>query len=153
MLRAVRNILHGPLPEKWAALADADNGWRKLPFAVLLASLLVFGFFPRLLTEKIMPSAEVIVSMATSKAGKQAVMNSPMNGLLALPHPSPLPHGRENPLLSPSISSVGKKLHDSEAKENGRVRSALLGGEGQGEGESGGTAQPSQNRLTSAVTK
>jgi NADH-quinone oxidoreductase subunit M len=87
MLRAVRNILHGPLPEKWASVADAGNLWRKLPFALLLTGLLVFGFFPRLLTEKIMPSAEVILSMATSKAGKQAVMNSPLNGSLASPLP------------------------------------------------------------------
>ena len=68
MLRAVRNILHGPLPEKWNSIPDASNTWRKLPYALLLASLLLFGFFPRLLTEKIKPSAEIIVSMAT--AGK-----------------------------------------------------------------------------------
>ena len=45
MLRAMRNVLHGPLPEKWAALPDA-NLWRKLPYALLLASLLVFGCLP-----------------------------------------------------------------------------------------------------------
>lgn len=55
MLRAVRAILHGPLPEKWAGVADAPNLWRKLPFALLLAGLLVFGCFPGLLTEKIKP--------------------------------------------------------------------------------------------------
>ena len=99
MLRAVRNILHGPLPEKWAAVVDANNLWRKLPFALLLASLLMFGFFPRLLTEKIMPSAEVIVSMATSKAGKQAVMNSPLNGSLARPLP-----GGDRSLLQPAAT-------------------------------------------------
>ena len=66
MLRAVRAALHGPTPEKWAGVADA-NLWRKLPFAVLLASLLVFGFFPKLLTEKIKPVTEQIVNMATFK--------------------------------------------------------------------------------------
>ena len=29
MLRAVRNVLHGPLPERWAQLSDASP-WRKL---------------------------------------------------------------------------------------------------------------------------
>ena len=48
MTRAVRNILHGPLPEKWNSLADATNIWRKLPYALLLASLLIFGFLPQL---------------------------------------------------------------------------------------------------------
>ncbi len=64
MTRAIRNILHGPVPEKFSKLADAGL-WRKLPYALLLASLLVFGFFPKLLTEKINPDAEKIVSMAT----------------------------------------------------------------------------------------
>ena len=61
MTRAMRNVLHGPLPEKWAGLADASSLWRKLPYALLLASLFVFGFFPRLLTEKITPDAQKIV--------------------------------------------------------------------------------------------
>jgi NADH:ubiquinone oxidoreductase subunit 5 (subunit L)/multisubunit Na+/H+ antiporter MnhA subunit len=64
MTRAIRNILHGPLPEKWNSLADA-NLWRKLPYALLLVSLLVFGFLPKLLTEKINPDAQKIVAMAT----------------------------------------------------------------------------------------
>jgi len=68
MTRAVRNVLHGPLPEKWANLADATSLWRKLPYAILLASLLVFGFFPRLLTEQITPDVEKIVSCFPSFA-------------------------------------------------------------------------------------
>jgi NADH-quinone oxidoreductase subunit M len=63
MTRAIRNVLHGPLPDKWAGLADATSLWRKLPYALLLASLFVFGCFPRLLTEKITPAAEKIVAM------------------------------------------------------------------------------------------
>ena len=61
MTRAIRNVLHGPLPEKWNSLSDA-NLWRKLPYALLIVSLLVFGFVPKLLTEKINPDAEKIVS-------------------------------------------------------------------------------------------
>lgn len=68
MLRAVRTVMHGPLDETRAyapSVADATL-WRKLPYALLIASLLVFGFFPRLLTEKIKPVTEQIVSMATA---------------------------------------------------------------------------------------
>src|SRR5258706_1123624 len=54
MLRAVRNILHGPLPASFASVVNA-NIWRKTPFVILIASLLVFGFFPRLLMDKITP--------------------------------------------------------------------------------------------------
>jgi NADH-quinone oxidoreductase subunit M len=62
MLRAVRAILHGPLPGKWANVIDAPHLWRKAPFILLLASLIVFGFFPRLLTAKIQPSVDPIVA-------------------------------------------------------------------------------------------
>ncbi len=65
MLRAMRSMLHGPLPEKWAEVADASHFWRRLPFILLLAGLVVFGFFPCLLTEKIQPSAKPIVQMIT----------------------------------------------------------------------------------------
>src|ERR1041385_5164556 len=60
MLRAVRNILHAELSPRSATGVYAPHAWRKLPFAVLLASLIVFGCFPRLLTEKISPSAQTI---------------------------------------------------------------------------------------------
>jgi len=68
MLRAMRNVLHGPLPEKWSGIPDAAHVWRKLPYALLLASLLVFGCFPGLLTEKITPDAGKIVGMATAES-------------------------------------------------------------------------------------
>src|SRR5208282_3184430 len=58
MLRAVRAMFHGPLPEKWTGLNDVSNPWHKAPFALLLACLLVFGFVPRLLTDKIRPDVE-----------------------------------------------------------------------------------------------
>jgi NADH-quinone oxidoreductase subunit M len=61
MTRAIRNVLHGPLPEKWSSLTDATSLWRKLPYALLLVSLLIFGFWPRLLTEKINPDAAIVL--------------------------------------------------------------------------------------------
>jgi len=64
MTRAIRNVLHGPLPEKWNSIADASSAWRRLPYALLLASLLVFGMVPRLLTDKVNPDAQKIVDLA-----------------------------------------------------------------------------------------
>jgi len=66
MLRAVRNILHGPVAENLPVVIDA-NLWRKVPFAILIASLLLFGFAPRLLTSKIEPAVKEILSMAGSQ--------------------------------------------------------------------------------------
>jgi NADH-quinone oxidoreductase subunit M len=56
MLRAVRNILHGPLSAGFESVIDA-NTWRKTPFVILVACLLTFGFFPRLLMDKIVRGA------------------------------------------------------------------------------------------------
>jgi NADH-quinone oxidoreductase subunit M len=68
MLRAMRAILHGPLPAKWDGVADAPNLWRKVPFALLLACLMVFGCFPRLLTDKISESAKAVLPTTSASA-------------------------------------------------------------------------------------
>lgn len=62
MTRAVRTVLYGPAPNKFADLEDAGL-WRKFPFVLLLAALFVFGFFPKLLTNQIEPDATKILSI------------------------------------------------------------------------------------------
>ena len=57
MMRGIRAVLHGPLPDKWMAVAESTWPLRKIPYLVLLVSLLVFGFFPQLLVDKIKPVA------------------------------------------------------------------------------------------------
>ena len=69
MLRAVRSILHGELALKWVDVPDATL-WRKVPFALLLGSLILFGFWPRLLSDKIKLSAEPIVAMTAEQRNK-----------------------------------------------------------------------------------
>jgi NADH-quinone oxidoreductase subunit M len=71
MLRAVRAVMHGADRTYATDVTDA-NLWRKLPYVILIASLLVFGFFPRLLTDKIKPVTEQIVNMATVKPAAPA---------------------------------------------------------------------------------
>jgi NADH-quinone oxidoreductase subunit M len=93
MMRAVRAILHGPMPDRWEGVADA-NVWRKLPYAILLASLLIFGFFPRLLTDKIQPAMTNIVAAAWPQADLEA-----LNGKHPLPANLPiwdLPDNRQD---------------------------------------------------------
>jgi len=67
MLRAVRNILHGPVADNLPVVSDASL-WRKVPFALLLGALLVFGIAPRLLTSKIEPAVKEIVAMTKSQS-------------------------------------------------------------------------------------
>ena len=59
MLRAIRHIWHGE--KTWPELNDAPNLWRKLPYGLLLAGLLIFGCFPRLLTDNIKISIGPVV--------------------------------------------------------------------------------------------
>ena len=74
MLRAVRAVLHGPLNPGCAAVNDAPHLWRKLPFALLVAALLVFGCAPRLLTDKIVvPVAQQTLKGFKSMEGLPAV--------------------------------------------------------------------------------
>ncbi len=54
MLRAIRSIWHGD--KDGPELTDLEGPWRRLPFALLLAGLMVFGCFPRLLTDDIQTS-------------------------------------------------------------------------------------------------
>ena len=83
MLRAVRHIAHGPLSEQWTTLRDA-NPWRKVPFVLLLGCLLIFGIRPGFLAEKIKPSVEIIVNMATRAGDKPvAALAQPGSGILS----------------------------------------------------------------------
>jgi len=79
MLRAARNILQGPLPEKWAKVSDAPHLWRKAPFLLLLAGLLAFGFAPSLLTNKIAPSANEILAAYSGTQTAATEMPPPNN--------------------------------------------------------------------------
>ncbi len=81
MLRAARNLLHGPVTETCQSVADA-NAWRRLPFVLLLGALLVFGFFPKLLTEKIKASATVIVARANGD--NQTSPNKSSSGVMVV---------------------------------------------------------------------
>jgi len=64
MTRMVRQVLHGPLPERWNQLPDAANLWRRLPYLLLLAGLLVFGCWPKLLTDKIAHDMQPLIPVA-----------------------------------------------------------------------------------------
>lgn len=79
MIRAIRNIWHGPMEEHWNQLVDA-NAWRRVPFVLLLAALLVFGFFPGLLTNKIEASTRILLSLDRPEA---------MESLARTDHPDP----------------------------------------------------------------
>jgi len=61
MLSAIRALLQGQPTEIGNRINDASNAWRKAPFVMLTAALVVFGFFPRLLTDQIEPGVARIL--------------------------------------------------------------------------------------------
>ncbi|MCX8154908.1 MAG: NADH-quinone oxidoreductase subunit M [Verrucomicrobiae bacterium] len=64
MLRAVREVLHGPVAARWQQVQDVPGWWPKLPYTLLLGALLVFGFYPPLLTRTIEPAVTALVRQA-----------------------------------------------------------------------------------------
>lgn len=59
MLRAIRNVWHGQ--KDWPQVSDAPTLWRRFPYGLLLAGLIIFGCFPRLLTDNIKTSVVPVV--------------------------------------------------------------------------------------------
>jgi NADH-quinone oxidoreductase subunit M len=73
MLRTIRTVLHGELPEKHEKVTESDLPFIKIPYLLLLVVLIVLGFFPAILSDKIRPDAErllknVNVNAASMKA-------------------------------------------------------------------------------------
>lgn len=71
MLRAVRTLWHGPLPERWREVRDARGAWVRLPFALLLGALVIFGVAPRLLTDPVRPVVARVLE-PLDRAGESA---------------------------------------------------------------------------------
>jgi NADH-quinone oxidoreductase subunit M len=91
MLRAIRDIWHGE--KEWPNIADAPTLWRKFPYALLLCGLLVFGCFPRFLTDNIALSVGPLVAMAsgTLPVVRQAVRPNPRRPNNDIPQPPAVP--------------------------------------------------------------
>lgn len=60
MLRAFRNVLHGPVAEKWNGLHDV-SGMPRIAFNILIVALVFFGVFPGAITDKTRDSIDSLV--------------------------------------------------------------------------------------------
>jgi NADH-quinone oxidoreductase subunit M len=85
MLRAIRTVFHGPASTAFESLKDAVHPLARLSFLLLLGSLLLFGFFPRLLSDKIRPAADQIAALVAPQettapvlAGTSAATDEPI---------------------------------------------------------------------------
>jgi NADH-quinone oxidoreductase subunit M len=66
MLRGIRNIWHGDKVQP-ETIKDTPCIFCKLPYVLLLAGLITFGCFPKLLTDNIKTSVAPIVAAAENK--------------------------------------------------------------------------------------
>jgi len=62
MLRAVRTGWFGPLNPRWASLQDATTPFERLPYVLLIAVLLVVGWWPAPLINTINASSQTIIN-------------------------------------------------------------------------------------------
>lgn len=83
MLRALRSILHGDPSEAGKAAIDAPSAWRKFPFVVLAAGLVVFGFFPNAITSRVLPAVNRIAAQAKPAGKAPAAPQAPATASVA----------------------------------------------------------------------
>ena len=62
MLRAIRDLLHGPVRAELPKGGDAGP-WRRVPFLTLLAALIFFGVNPASLVDRITPAAAAVAGV------------------------------------------------------------------------------------------
>ena len=62
LLRTVKDAFLGTMPRRWEGLVDARTPFQKLPFVVLVSTLLFFGFNPQALLTLISDGVKPIVS-------------------------------------------------------------------------------------------
>ncbi len=61
LLRAVQHVCYGPENPAWHHLRDAETLFEKFPFVLLLAALLLFGFWPEGLLHFIRPAVGALL--------------------------------------------------------------------------------------------
>ncbi len=74
LLWAVRTSFFGPFDEKWSMLNDATTVTQKFPYVLLIITLLVVGFCPRILTDIIQKTVKEKI-VAVEKAETAVVKN------------------------------------------------------------------------------
>src|SRR5262245_41446267 len=62
LLRTVKSAFYGEMPARWEQLEDARTPFQKMPYALLVAVLLVFGFYPQPLLGVIAQGTTPLVS-------------------------------------------------------------------------------------------
>lgn len=77
MLRAFRNVLHGPVSEKWSTLPDI-SGTSRFAINLLIVALVFFGVLPGTITQKAQTSINGLVQqLEKGRSSRDAVLDAP----------------------------------------------------------------------------
>jgi NADH:ubiquinone oxidoreductase subunit 4 (subunit M) len=86
MLRAIRKVAHGEVGKVLEGKSDAE-GIARVPYLILLLALVYFGVVPGVLVDRIRPSAERVVALATA-GSTNAVPAHPVTSAVQTPAPA-----------------------------------------------------------------
>jgi NADH:ubiquinone oxidoreductase subunit 4 (subunit M) len=67
----VKSAFYGEMPSRWETLNDARTPFQKMPFALLIAVLLFFGFHPQSLLSVIEQGTKPIVASLDAAKGRE----------------------------------------------------------------------------------
>jgi NADH-quinone oxidoreductase subunit M len=77
LLRAVKGIWYGDMPARWKGLKDARTPVQRAPYALLVATLLIFGFFPQAMVGVIHQGAQPLHERLVEAAGGASSARAP----------------------------------------------------------------------------
>lgn len=97
LLRAVRNVFFGTARVSWESLKDARSFMDRSPYVLLLSALVVFGFFPQFLVDRIDAGIRTVVETNIARG-----MSQPRHGSTVLKMYSRL----TTPVMTRSSSSA-----------------------------------------------
>jgi NADH-quinone oxidoreductase subunit M len=85
LLRAIKNVWYGDMPERWKDLRDARSLTERAPYVVLVAVLLFFGFFPQTMIDVIHQGTTPLLRRMPGQESEAAAVENPGDSLETLP--------------------------------------------------------------------
>ncbi len=80
LLRAVKDVWYGEIPERWKSLKDARRPIDRAPYILLIGTLLFFGFVPQPMISRIHQGVEPLMQrMDAARAGASAARLVPLD--------------------------------------------------------------------------
>src|SRR5262245_11024380 len=77
ILRTVRDAFFGRMPRRWESLEDARTPLQRMPYALLIAVLLFFGFYPQPLLTVIRQGVEPLAALVARERGETKTPAAP----------------------------------------------------------------------------